>query len=175
MKSDYIFLPKPETIRAFGIGLLVFVANMVLKQDWTVFDNWQTYALAIAAGAIPWAAQWILGHLAPANATSLKAQMKTLSRLSGRPQIMQGGLPGTFYEADGIDTSLDALPRKTLCGFLVDPTDSTQRHNHSLRAAPFCGKCVKQLTDDPDLAVTVTFTENGIRRHFAEIMAAPHA
>lgn len=162
LKSDYIFLPSPEIVRAALVAILFGVAQVAIKFDWAILGNWQTYAIALAAAAIQALIAFILGQLQPATTDSVKALTRGTD-LSDRAVLLRSAFLKAVEETD-----ISTFPRrKTLCNFNVDETNNVQRSSHTLREAPFCGKCIHDLLDVPDLPVTVAFTETGERRHFA--------
>lgn len=170
LKSDYIFLPSPELIRAAVIAVLVAVAQVAVTQDWTILDNWQTYAVALASAAVLALAQFILGKLPPATRISLKALLQSADSEGLDTRALAVVPKSSLFNPSTTIASVrpsDRPRRVTLCNFAVDDSDRLQRQDHTLREAPFCGKCIHDLLEDPDVPVTVAFTDTGYRRHFA--------
>lgn len=162
LKSDYIFLPAPEIVRAAGLAILVAIAQVAIKLDWSILDNWQTYAVSLVAAAVLALFQFILGQAPPANPDSPKAimrQVDTAPSMFAAPMIIKGVKPVSH---------VTNVRRFTLCDHDVDLSDDTQRSRHTLREAPFCGRCTGKWIRNPQLAVTIGFTEEGKRRHLSQ-------
>ncbi len=66
MNIEYLFKPRPETVRAIGIAVLVAVMTTVASTDFTQLASWldwKVWLIGTAAGAVHALAVAVLAHL----------------------------------------------------------------------------------------------------------------